>query len=182
MTPKSTVYQFSIQISDVDRAVYREEKLPIALHPSESSEFMITRLLAWCLEWEEGIAFSRGIGAPDEPTISKRELDGALTLWVEIGAPSAERLHRAAKAAKRVSVYCHRAAEQVYQQLLRESIFRGEQVAFYSFEDGFIARLSSSLDRRNELTVSRAEGVLYVVLNGLDAASTLEERQLVDHT
>lgn len=181
MTPKSTVYQFSIQIGDVDRSVYREEKLPVALHPSESSEFMITRLLAWCLEWEEGIAFSRGIGAPDEPTISKRELDGALTLWVEIGAPSAERLHRAAKAAKRVSVYCHRAAEQVYQQLLRESIFKGEQISFYSFEDGFITRLSSLMDRRNELHLSRADGVLYVVLNGIDVSSPLEERRLVEH-
>lgn len=127
------------------------------------------------------ISFSRGLGAPDEPTIATRELDGTLSLWAEIGAPSAERLHRAAKAAKRVAVYCHRSAEQVYQQLLRESIFNGEQISFYSFEDGFITRLCALLDRRNELNVSRADGVLYVVLNGVAVDSPLAERRLVEH-
>jgi uncharacterized protein YaeQ len=178
MTPKSTVYQFSIQVSDVDRSLYHDEKLAVALHPSESVEFMMTRLIAWCLEYGEGIAFSRGIGAPDEPTISIKELDGVLALWVEIGAPSTERLHRAAKAAKRVSVYCHRSAEQVYQQLSRESIFNGDQIPFYSFDEGFITGLCAALDRRNELSLSHTEGVLYVTLNRVDLTSTLQERRL----
>jgi uncharacterized protein YaeQ len=178
MTPKSTVYQFSIQISDVDRSVYHDEKLAVALHPSESSEFMMTRVIAWCLEHGEGIGFSRGIGAPDEPTISIKELDGTLSLWAEIGAPSTERLHRAAKAAKRVAVYCHRSADQVYQQLTREAIFNGEEIPFYSFEEGFIPQLCASLDRRNELSLSRTEGVLYLKLNEVDLTSPLQERRL----
>ena len=178
MTPKSTVHQFSIQISDVDRALYHDEKLAVALHPSESAEFMMTRLIAWCLEYGEGIGFSRGIGAPDEPTIAAKELDGTISLWVEIGAPSLERLHRAAKASKRVSVYCHRSADQVYQQLTREAIFNGEMIPFYSFEEGFIQRLCVALDRRNELSLSRTEQVLYVTLNGVDLTSTLQERRL----
>jgi uncharacterized protein YaeQ len=178
MTPKSTVYQFSIQISDVDRSLYHDEKLAVALHPSESAEFMMTRLIAWCLEYGEGIAFSRGIGAPDEPTVSTKELDGVISLWVEIGAPSPDRLHRAAKAAKRVSVYCHRSAEQVYQQLTREPIFNGEQIAFYSFDEGFVTGLCAALDRRNELSLSRTEGVLYATLNRVDLTSILQERRL----
>ncbi len=182
MTPKSTVYHFAVQISDVDRGVYCEEKLAVALHPSESSEFMMTRLIGWCLEHQEGIAFSRGIGSPDEPTISTRALDGTLGLWVEIGAPSPERLHRAAKASKRVAIYCHRAAEQVYQQLSKEPIFRGNQISFYSFGEGFISQLCSSLDRRNELTVSRADSMLYVVLNGVDLTSAVSERRLHEGT
>jgi uncharacterized protein YaeQ len=178
MTPKSTVYQFSIQISDVDRALYHDEKMAVALHPSESVEFMMTRLLAWCLEYGEGIGFSRGIGAPDEPTIATKELDGTVSSWVEIGAPSLERLHRAAKASKRVSVYCHRSADQVYQQLTREAIFNGEKIPFYSFEEGFIQQLCAALDRRNELSLSRNEQVLYVTLNTVDLTSTLQERRL----
>ncbi len=137
-------------------------------------------LITWSLEYREGIGFSGGIGSPDDPTISTKDLDGTMLLWVEIGAPSLERLHRAAKASKRVSVYCHRSADQVYQRLTRESIFSGENISFYSFEEGFIQRLCAALARRDELSLSLAlaEQVLYVTLNDADLTSTLQERRL----
>lgn len=178
MSPKSTVYHFSLDISDVDRGVYECVKLPTALHPSESLEFMMTRVLAFACELEEGIVFSAGIGATDEPAISVRGLDGSLRVWVEIGAPVPERLHKASKAAKRVAVYCHRSAELVYSQLVESKIFRGEEICFYSFCDGFISGLTSALQKRNELSISRSEQAVYLQLNGESFSSPLRERRL----
>ncbi len=178
MSPKSTVYHFSLDISDLDRGVYEQVKLPTALHPSESLEFMFTRVLAYACELEEGIAFSPGIGAPDEPTIAVRGLDGALKTWVEIGAPLPERLHRASKAARRVAVYCHRSADLVYSQLVEGKIFRGEEIRFYSFGEGLIAGLVAALEKRNELSLSRTEGSLYAQLNGTSVSGELRERRL----
>lgn len=178
MSPKSTVYHFTIELSDVDREVYEQLKLAVALHPSESLEFMVTRVLAFALEFEEGIAFSPGLGSPDEPTVVVRGFDGSLRAWVDIGSPAAERLHRAAKAAERVAVYCHRSAEIVYLHLLESKVFRGREIRFISFQDGFIGRLAEALQKRNELSISRSEQSLYVTINGDSTSSALAERRL----
>jgi uncharacterized protein YaeQ len=178
VSPKSTVYHFSIELSDTDRGVYETFKLPTALHPSESPEFMMGRVVAYALEYSEGISFSPGIGATEEPAISIKGLDGTYQAWIDVGAPNAERLHRAAKLAQRVAVYCHRSAEVVCQQLTQAPIFRGEAVAFYSFDDDFISSLASALDRRNEMTISRSDGTLYLQSNGRDLSSPLLERRL----
>jgi len=158
--------------------VYESFKLPTALHPSESLEFMIGRVVAFALEYDEGIAFSPGIGATEDPAISIKGFDGAYKAWIDIGAPSAERLHRAAKLAQRVAVYCHRSADVVYQRLTQTPIFRGESVAFYSFENDFISHLVRTLDRRNEMTISRSDSTLYVQSNGQHLSSSLTERRL----
>jgi uncharacterized protein YaeQ len=178
VSPKSTVYHFSFELSDTDRGVYESFKLPTALHPSESLEFMMARVVAFALEYGEGIAFSPGIGATEDPAIAIKGLDGAFSAWIDVGAPSVERIHRAAKVARRVAVYCHRSAEVVYQQLTSAPVFRGEEVAFYSFDDGFISSLVATLDRRNEMTLSRSDGTLYVQSNGRDLSSMLIERHL----
>ncbi len=66
----------------------------LARHPSESAEYLVTRLLAYCLEYTEGIAFSKGLSDPDEPAIVVRDLTGALRGWIEVGAPEAARCTR----------------------------------------------------------------------------------------
>jgi uncharacterized protein YaeQ len=86
VSPKSTVYHFSLELSDTDRGVYESFKLPTALHPSESLEFMIGRVVAFALEYDEGIAFSPGIGATEDPAISIKGFDGAYKAWIDIGA------------------------------------------------------------------------------------------------
>lgn len=180
MALKSTVYHFAIDLSDMDRAVYEAFKVPVALHPSESVEFMLTRVLAYSLEYKEGICFSSaGIGSSDEPAISIKGFDGRCHAWIEIGAPDSERLHKAAKIAQRVAVYCHRSAVLVHAQLLEKRIFRGEEISFYSFADAFIGDLCAALDRRNEMSVSRSDQSIYVTLNGRSFSSAIMEKNLV---
>jgi uncharacterized protein YaeQ len=93
------MYTFDVQLMDVDRGVYETLDLRVAQHPSETDEYMVTRVLAYCLEYTEGIGFSKGIADPDEPAITVRDLTGAVRVWIDIGAPDAVRLHKASKAA-----------------------------------------------------------------------------------
>src|SRR4051812_24389523 len=104
----ATIHHFEIQLSDVDRGVYQPLSIKAARHPSETAEHLVTRVLAYCLEFTEGLAFSRGIAEPDEPALAVRDLTGTLKAWIDVGAPDAARLHKAAKAAPRVAVYTHR--------------------------------------------------------------------------
>src|SRR6185312_1467665 len=98
MALTATMYAFDVELADVDRGVYESLEIRAARHPSETEEYLLTRVLAYCLEYTEGLSFSRGLSSTDEPALSVRDLTGALQAWIDIGAPDAARLHRASKA------------------------------------------------------------------------------------
>src|ERR1039458_430523 len=102
MALTATMHHVEVTLSDVDRSVYESLDLRLARHPSESARYLLTRLLAYCLSYEEGIAFSKGgISSTEEPPISVRDPTGILLAWIDIGSPSAERLPNASKAGGR---------------------------------------------------------------------------------
>ena len=104
----ATIYNFDVDLTDTDRGVYESLALRVARHPSESEDFLLTRLLAYLLEFAEGITFSRGLSDPDEPAIAVKDLTGRFVAWIDVGTPDAARLHKAAKTAPRVAVYTHK--------------------------------------------------------------------------
>jgi uncharacterized protein YaeQ len=75
------MYVFTVRIADADRNVYESLTLRVAQHPSEAAEYLVTRVLAYCLEYAEGITFSKGLSDPEEPTIGIRDLTGVLQSW-----------------------------------------------------------------------------------------------------
>src|SRR5205823_14353037 len=102
-----TVYVFDIELANSDSSVYESLRVRVARHPAATPEHMLTRVLAYCLEYTEAIALSNGLSEPHEPAIAVRELPGVLSAWIDAGAPHAMRLHRASKAAPRVAVCTH---------------------------------------------------------------------------
>ena len=162
MALTATVYRLQIELSDVDRGVYESLALRVARHPSESEEFLIARVLAYLLEYAEGIAFSRGVSEPDEPTIAIRDLTGAITTWIDIGAPDAARLHKAAKTADRVVVYTHKDPRPFVDRLAGQKIHRADMLELYAIDRVLLSALVARLDRRVAATVSVADRELYV--------------------
>jgi uncharacterized protein YaeQ len=164
MALTSTIYTFEIDLADADRGCYEPIALKAARHPSESEEYFVTRVLAYCLEYAEGIAFSSGISDPDAPTLSVRDLTGALKAWIEIGTPDAARLHKASKAAGRAVVYTHKDPAQLLRQLAGERIHRPQAVEIYSVDRSLIAAIVTRLERRMSLAVSVADRHLLVAI------------------
>jgi len=148
----------------VDREVYESLDLRVARHPSESEEFLCARVLAYCLEHREGLAFSKGLADPDQPALEVRDLTGALRAWIEVGAPDAARLHRAAKAAPRVAVYTHHDAERYWASLAGERIHRAESLELYGLDRALVAALVQRLERRMKLDLSVTSGTLYLTI------------------
>ena len=164
MALTSTIYVFDIALADSDRGVYKQLALRVARHPSETESYMWTRVLAYCLEYQEGIEFSKGLSDPDEPPIAIRDLTGALQAWIEVGMPDAARVHKAGKAAPRVSVYVHRDPLLLLQQWAGERIHRLEQLALFSIERSLMEDLVRRLERRMRFDLSVSGGVLYLNL------------------
>jgi uncharacterized protein YaeQ len=163
----ATIYNFEVQLSNVDRGVYETLALKAARHPSESDEYLVTRVLAYCLEYTEGIAFSKGgLSDPDEPPLAVRDLTGALQSWIDIGLPDAARLHKAAKAAPRVAVYTHRNPEVLVKSIEGARIHNAEALEMYAFGRDLIKGLVQKLDRRTAWELSITEGSLYINVGG----------------
>jgi len=160
----ATIYNFDIDLADNDRNVYETLSLRVARHPSESEEYLVTRLLAYAMEYTEGIEFSRGLSDPDEPTIAVRDLTGGLRVWIEIGAPDAARLHKASKASPRVAVYTHKDPRQLLGRLAGERIHRAEDVELWSIDHALLTTLVARLDRRMAFSVAVTDRELYVAI------------------
>ncbi|HYP74185.1 MAG TPA: YaeQ family protein [Microbacterium sp.] len=179
MAAGAVIHTFDIQLADLDRAVYDDVSLRVARHPSETDAFMVTRVLAYCLEYTEGIAFSEGISATNEPAVLVRDATGQLTAWIEVGAPDAERLHYGSKLAGRVAVYTHRDPARVLPQYAGKKIHGVERIVLTSFGPGFVDDVAASLQRRNTMTLSVTEGQVYLDLNGTSLSSALHETPIV---
>ncbi|MDF1504825.1 YaeQ family protein [Roseisolibacter sp. H3M3-2] len=166
MALTATVYTFDVQLSHVDRGVYETLSVRAARHPSETEEYLLTRLLAYCLEYREGIGFTRGLAEPDEPAVEVRDLTGGRTAWIEVGSPDAARLHRASKASPRVAIYTHRDPAQLLRQLDGQKIHRAEHVELWAVDRELLAALSERLERRMAIDVAVTDGQLYVTTGG----------------
>lgn len=165
MALTATIFNFDIDLADADRGRYETIALRVAQHPSESDEYLMARVLAYCLEYDDGIGFSSGLSDPEEPTIAVRDLTGRVRTWVEIGTPDAARLHKASKAAERVVVYTHKDPLPWLRQLSGDRIHRAERIEVIAFDRMLVASLIERLSRRMAITVSLADRHLLLAVD-----------------
>jgi uncharacterized protein YaeQ len=164
MALTATIYNVDVELADMDRHVYESLALRLARHPSESEEYLVARLIAYLLEYTEGIEFSRGVSSPEEPAIAVRDLTGTLRAWIDIGTPNAERLHKASKTAERVAVYTHKDPAQLLRQLAGRKIHNAEALELHAIDRAMVSGLVARLERRMALTVSVSGHELYVTI------------------
>ena len=179
MALTSTIYSLDIDLADSDRGVYETLALKMAKHPSESEEFLVARLLAYCLEYVEGIEFSRGLSDPDEPPVAVRDLTGVLRAWIDVGTPSADRLHRAAKAAPRVAVYIHKESTQWLAGLASARIHRADEIVLCAIDRALIGALVARLDRRMSFALGVNDGEVFVSFADATLTGRVEPLRLV---
>lgn len=169
MALPSIVRRFEISLSDSDRSVYESLDWRVAQHPSENPRYLVARVLARCLEHAEGVEFSSGLSASDEPAVWQKDLQGTLRAWIEVSSPSVDRLHRASKACPRVAVYAWARASELAREAASyngKGIHRASELEVYSVDVGFLDRVSATLDRSNAWSLSVTGSVVYLEVGG----------------
>lgn len=177
MAQTATIYNLTIDLSDVDRGVYENLDIRIARHPSETAEYMVVRILAYCLEYTEGIAFTAGVSSADEPAILVRDMTGQITAWIEVGLPDASRLHRGSKIAGRTCVYTHR-GRLLLSQLAGSKVHKSETIPIYALDTTFIEEISGLIDRRSTIGLSITEQQIYITIAGQNFTTAIEEHRI----
>lgn len=167
MALTATMRRFELALADSDRGVYETLELRVAQHPSESARYLVARVLARALEHAEGLEFSKGgVSDDDEPALVQRDLRGDLRAWVEVGAPTPDRLHKAAKLAPRVVVYAWKSPDELAAAILERKVHRAEHIELHALDAAWLDAVAATLDRVNAWDLAVSGGSVYLTIAG----------------
>ncbi len=159
----TALYRFRLEVTDVDRSFYGSLDFRVAMHPSEALPYLVTRILARALSHEEGLEFCpEGLSDPDLPALRVAANEGGFKNWIEIGSPSARKLHKAAKSSKRVQVYTYKNPELLLKEIAGGTIYHAEKLDIFSFEPKFLEAIGEKIERDNAWNVLRNDGSIHV--------------------
>ena len=147
MALKSKVYKANLQISDMDRHYYNDHSLTLALHPSETIQRMMVRLLVFALHAHDDLVFTRGLSAADEPDLWIKQPTGEIDTWIELGQLDEKRIRKACGRAREVYIY-------TYAQRSSDVWWKQEHNNFKRFDNLHVISLpdntASSLEQFNQ--------------------------------
>ena len=178
MALPSKLYRFKIELSDLEKGSYQSLDFRVAQHPSESLTYLLTRVLAYCLSHEEGLEFSpAGLADPDSPSIRILNAGGSPKLWIEIGNPSARKIHKASKASDKVKIYTYKDPQVLLNELNSEPIHRKNQLEIFSISADFLDQLESHIKKDNKWTIINMDGAIMVNGEGFDLQCEIKRHQ-----
>lgn len=153
MAIKPTIYKLRIALSDLEKNYYDSLNLTVALHPSETLERMTARVLAFCLNAQEGLNFTKGLSAIDEPDIWLKRLDETIELWIDVGEPAPDRIKKASRQSKHAMVYSFNTKSDVWWEQSKSKIaFDNIEIVRFNSQD--ITQLSSLIERTCEWSIT----------------------------
>lgn len=159
------LYRFQIEVSDIDRGFYESLDFRVAQHPSEAFPYMLSRVLAYCLTYQEGLEFSPGgLGDPEAPALRKLGGHGNVELWIEIGNPSSRKLHKASKTAQQVLVFTYKNPEVLLAEVNGGDVHRADELQITAFDAGFLESLGKLLEKNNRWSLLLQQGQLDITV------------------
>lgn len=173
------LYRFEIELSNIDDGIYEKLDFRISQHPSETETYLVTRVLAYILSYQENLEFTpQGLGDPDAPAIRSIAANGAFDLWVEIGNPSAKRLHKASKSADKVIVYTYKNVEVLLTEMRTNEIHRVNDIDIYAFDSEFLTELEHKLQKNNRWSFMLQQGQIDVTISDISISTELKKYSL----
>lgn len=175
MATKPTIYKLNIAISDFNRDYYDSLQLITALHPSETLERMMARILAYCLNAQENIAFGQGLSKVEEPDVWVKTLDDQITLWVDIGEPVPDRVKKSSRLAPEVKVYSFNSKSKVWWEQNKSKVAQFKNVKFYQFDWQQIQVLATFAARTMDWSLSISGDTLYIAADNQECELLVTE-------
>ena len=164
MALKPTIFKMNINVSDLDNDVYETIALTVAQHPSETTERMVTRILAFVLNNQEFLSFTTGLSEADDPDIWAKNYSDEFLLWVDVGEPAFDRIKKAARQAKVAKVYTFNTKSDVWWKQSQKD-FATIKAEVYQFEFEQIQQFAALVERTMDFSITITDGVFYIAAN-----------------
>jgi uncharacterized protein YaeQ len=162
MALKATIFRAELQIADMERNYYATHALTLARHPSENDERMMVRVLAFALNAHETLQFGSSIGNDDEPDLWRKDLTGAILLWVDVGLPDEKRIRRACGRSGRVVVYSYGRGAGLWWKQSGDKLARSENLSVIELPQGATQALAKLADRNMKLNCTIQDGQVWL--------------------
>ena len=162
MALTATIRNFVVELADIDRNIYETLEFKLAQHPSENLDRVVVRVLARALAHEAELEFGRGLSNVEEPALWSKDAQGQIELWIDVGAPSATRLHRASKQARQVCVFSDKNTTGLKKEWGGQRIHKAEDIKLTMFEPSFTQSLAATVGKQNQWMVTLTDGYLNV--------------------
>jgi len=161
------LYRFQVEFSNIDQGIYESLDFRLAQHPSESATYSLTRALGYCLSYQEGLEFSaKGLGDPESPAILVQGMNGPISLWIEIGNPTARKLHKATKIAKQVVIYTYKDPNVLINDIRSNDVHKASEIDIYWLDPKVLAEIEKKLQKNNVWAVMVQDGRLSIEAGG----------------
>ena len=177
MALKASIYKANLSVSDMDRNVFGDFNLTVALHPSETVERMMVRILAFCYRAAENLTFTKGLSSMDEPDLWLKHDNGTILEWIEVGQPTPERLKKASGQSQAVEVFTYGRGMDVWWKSNSAAIRALPKVSIHYFAADELQSLTALADKTMNLTVTITESIAYVSSAAGDITISLREME-----
>ena len=161
MALKPTIFKMNINVANLDEDIYETIAVTVALHPSETTERMVARILAYVLNNQEFLSFTTGLSEADDPAIWAKSYSDEFLLWVDVGEPAFERMRKACQKAKQVKLYTFNTKSDVWWKQSKKD-FATINAEVYQFEFEQIQQLATLVERTMDMSITITDNVLYV--------------------
>lgn len=174
-----TLYRFQIELSDIPRSFYENLDFRAAQHPSESMPYLLTRILAYVLNYTEELTFApTGLHDPDAAAMNIPEANGGFNTLIEIGSPSARKLHKATKSAKKVKIYTYKNPMTLIEEIKTEKVHRASEIELYSLSPAFLSEIEPLLKRDNRWGILINDGTITIQAGDSSVSGELVTHQI----
>ena len=162
MALNATIYKVELQVSDIDRHYYQAHSLVVAQHPSETTERMLVRILAFALNASDSLEFTKGLSTESEPSLWQKTLTGEVNLWVEVGQPSYKRIKKACSQSNQVKVYTYSGhSAEVWRQQNKNDFAKLNKLQLIDIPQNSVQSLESAMSRNMALQCTIQEGLIW---------------------
>jgi uncharacterized protein YaeQ len=161
MALNPTIFKFRIALSDLNRQYFGSLNLTLAQHPSETTERMMARLLAYCLNDRDNLEFCKGLSNPEEPDLWAKNLNDGIELWIDVGEPMVDRIKKASRQAKEVKIYSFNSKSDTWWSQ-NEPQLRQLSAEYFQFPWDQIQALSKLVKRTMDISMTLSENSIYV--------------------
>jgi uncharacterized protein YaeQ len=162
MALKATIYKADLQIADMDRHYYADHALTIARHPSETDDRMMARVLAYAMNAQDGIAFTKGLFDVDEPEVWVKSLTDEIKLWIDLGQPDEARIRRACSRADQVVVLCYSSSCDLWWKSIANKLTRLTNLTVLQLPVETTQALAALVERSMRLQFMVQDGEIWI--------------------
>lgn len=163
MALKATIFKTDLQIADMDRNHYQDYALTIARHPSETDNRMMVRILAFALNADESLAFTRGLSTDDEPDLWHKSLSDEILLWIDLGQPDEKRIRKACGRSREVLIYTYNdRSARIWFDQLEDKLKRFDNLKIIHLPETGITQLAALAHRNMQLQCTIQDGAIWL--------------------